>query len=112
MQRDALTPAEVAALEGRSTLQDLVLASIHVVCHGPYASAQQVAKLMAPVREPVCHNGVMLRAEAVLTATARAVFEALRPEDLDRISQAAAQALEKWPPRFRELDGGSHWRRE
>ena len=92
------------------TSQQLVLAAVHMVCHGPYASAHQRARLLHPCAEPLGHNGAMLQAELVLKTVVDAVFAVLRPEDLDRISQALEQAREKWPPRFEAQGDGSHWR--
>lgn len=95
------------------TAEQRILAAVSAVCHGPYIGAKAKAQLLHPLTEPMCHNGVMLQAEAVLAATVRAVFAELRPADLDRISQAVAKALENWPPRFRALDSGrTHFRRE
>lgn len=102
----------MSAEPSQPTTEQLVLACIHMLCHGPYASAHQRARVLHPVDEPIVHAGVMLQAEVVLSATARAVFAELRPEALARISQAVAAARANWPAQLRALDGGSHWRPE
>ena len=105
----AMQPEEYPA----PTAEQRILAAVSAVCHGPYIGAKARAQLLHPVTDPLCHNGVMLQAEAVLVATVRAVFAELHPEDLARLSQAVAKALEKWPPRFQALDSGkTHFRRE
>jgi hypothetical protein len=89
------------------TTQQLVLAAVHVALHGPYCSALQRAHLLHKFNEPMSHRAVVVAAEEVLAATVREVFAALRPQDLDRISQAVEQALEKSVPRFRAPGDGS-----
>ena len=90
--------------------EQLILACIHAVCHGPYTSAMARHRILYPVAEPVGHFGMMMQAEVVLTATFRALIAELPPQALDRIGEAVAAARVKWPPQFRELDGGNHFR--
>lgn len=106
------TRSEPSLVPPSPTTQQLVHAAVHLVCHGPYASAQQRARLLHPVTDPICHNGAMQRAEVVLRTVVDAVFARLRPEDLAQLSQALARARDSWPPALRELDGGIHRRSE
>jgi hypothetical protein len=92
--------------------QQRVLGALAVAVEGDSAPAQAVLWLTWPVL--VRPNSARLRglAAQVLLAAARATLAQLRPEALDRISQALEQALEHWPPRLQPQDGGSHWRPE
>jgi hypothetical protein len=92
--------------------QTRVLDALHLVLHGPRASARRRFELVHPAVPPVGFENEVWVAEQVLRAAVSAAFAELRPEALERISQAVATALAPWPPRFRELGGGTHWRPE